>query len=319
MKVTIVNIDNWGYNKYIKLELERKGIAVTFIDLDKQQYKYPTLFHKTFNFVSKLFFDYNLKREHLNKILVKKLKTLEKQDAILVIKGDFLCANSFRFLNSKTENLIAYFNDSFKRYPRMKKIHSFFDTVYSFEPKDVKKCNFNLITNYIYFDLKRKHDKKKSPFQVFNISSLDKRDAVMPKIAAFLKSQNISYKLIAFSQKQYPDLEELNIEVSNTIYSQDAVFKMTQEASIVLDLQRPNQEGLSFRVFEALGLEKKIITTNKSIKNYDFYHPNNIAIIDSDAIEIPASFFSTPYEKLDAEIVKKYHVSSWVNQVFGLG
>jgi len=315
MKITIVNIDNWGFNKFIKDELEKRAVELNFIDLNKEQYQYPTKFHKVFNFFSKLFFDFNLKREHLNSFLFKKIKNIEKQDTILVIKGDFLCKNAIRLLNSKTDNLIIYFNDSFKRYPRMKKIYPFFDTVYSFEPKDVKKYKLQFISNYIYFNLDIKKDTK-SKYQVFNISSLDKRDEVMPKIAAYLKSNNISYKLIAFSQKQYPALEKLNIDVSNKIYNHDAVFKMTQEADIVLDLQRPNQEGLSFRIFEALGLEKKIITTNKSLVDYDFYHPNNIAIIDSDAIEIPASFFSTPYQKIDENIIKKHHISSWVNKVF---
>jgi len=318
MKITIVNIDNWGFNKYIKSELERRGVVVTFINLDKKQYQYPTLFHKGLNFITKNLFSYNLKREHLYKYLSKKIETLEKQDAILVIKGDFLCVKSLRFLKNKTTNLIAYFNDSFKRYPRMEKIYPFFDTVYSFEPNDVAKYNFKLLTNYIYFNPNTDKFKNKSKYQVFNISSLDKRDKIMPIIASYLKKNGVTFKIIAFSKKHFPKFKNLTIEVTTTVYSQEEVFKMTQESNIILDLQRPNQEGLSFRVFEAIGLEKKLITTNKSIANYDFYNPTNMVIINSEEVKIPKSFFTSPYKVLDVDLVRKYQISSWVEQVFGL-
>ena len=40
---------------------------------------------------------------------------------------------------------------------------------------------------------------------------------------------------------------------------------MYDESGIIVDLVRDNQTGLSFRIFEALGLRKKIITNNFSL------------------------------------------------------
>jgi len=81
---------------------------------------------------------------------------------------------------------------------------------------------------------------------------------------------------------------------------------------------RENQYGLSFRVFEAMALEKKIITDNEKIKNYDFYNPNNILVLNKDFSNITKEFFETPYQALPEEIYKKYTLEKWVERVFNL-
>ncbi|WP_228731997.1 MULTISPECIES: hypothetical protein [Pseudomonas] len=55
----------------------------------------------------------------------------------------------------------------------------------------------------------------------------------------------------------------------------------------------PGQAGLSFRFFEAMTSRKKVITTNKSVVDYDFYNPANILVID-----------------------EKYTLQGWVKTVF---
>jgi len=317
MKITIISLDKWGYNQFIADELKKRGVSVTHIDFYTFKYEYPTFIHKALNFFTKTFFNYNIKREHLNKILIKLLDNKEKQDSILIIKGDNLSIKTIKKIKKKTNHLVAFLNDSISRYPRMKKVHSIFDKVYSFEPDDVAKYNFNLITNYIYFDYKNL-PKIKPEFGVFNISSLDKRFETMPKFARYFKQKGVNYKLIAFSDTPHKELTELDIEQTTQTYSLNDVFKLVTKSNILLDLQRPKQKGLSFRVFEALALEKKIISTNKDLTNYDFYNPNNIAIVDSDNIKIEASFFVTTYKKIDESIINKYHISSWVDEVFNL-
>ncbi|MFI8377987.1 hypothetical protein [Leeuwenhoekiella sp. NPDC079379] len=51
---------------------------------------------------------------------------------------------------------------------------------------------------------------------------------------------------------------------------------LMQDYDILLDVQKGNQEGLTFRIFEALALKKKLIITNKSIVDYYFYDPQNL-------------------------------------------
>ena len=83
-----------------------------------------------------------------------------------------------------------------------------------------------------------------------------------------------------------------------------------------MDLVRKNQTGLSFRFFEAMPLQKRIITNNLNVKNYSFYNTNNILIIDDD--KIPDSFFENKFEKLSTKIYNNYTISSWVKRIFDL-
>ena len=92
-----------------------------------------------------------------------------------------------------------------------------------------------------------------------------------------------------------------------------------KKCKIVLDLQRPKQKGLSFRVFESLAFNKKLITLNKEILKYDFYNSQNILVIkDLKHIDIPNSFLKSDYKKVDNKILEKYHISKWVKEVFEL-
>lgn len=315
MKITILSLDKWGYNKYIADALEEKGHEVTNIDFYKFKYTYPSKLHKIANFFTKSLFNYNFKRAHLNTAISKLIANQPKQDYTLIIKSDNLSISTIKKIKKNTLQLVTFLNDSTSRYPRMKKVFPYFDTVYAFDPDDVKKYDFNLITNYIYFDYKNLR-LPEPEFNVFNISSLDKRKQTMPNFANYFNLHNIDFKLIAFSSDYDTNLDDTNIEHTTKMYSLNEVFEIVKKSRILLDLQRPKQKGLSFRVFEAIALQKKLITTNTDIVNYDFYDANNIFIVDPENIEIPSNFFSTSYKPLPPKIVKHYHISSWVKHVF---
>jgi|688.fasta_scaffold02903_9 glycosyltransferase involved in cell wall biosynthesis len=83
----------------------------------------------------------------------------------------------------------------------------------------------------------------------------------------------------------------------------------------LLENQQKNKAGLTFRVFESLGLEKKLIATIKDVKNYDFYNPINILFNNIDHLAFPKTFFKTPYQPIDGQILKKYLVENWVSSI----
>src|SRR5690606_22427697 len=118
-------------------------------------------------------------------------------------------------------------------------------------------------------------------------------------------------------RKEKP-LNSENIKVVKDYISLKEVINYMEGSTILLDIQKENQEGLSFRVFEALGYEKKLITTNKDIVNYDFYNPNNILIIDRENPHIPKTFLDSSYSTVSENIIKKYRRESWIQQVFGI-
>lgn len=74
--------------------------------------------------------------------------------------------------------------------------------------------------------------------------------------------------------------------------------------------------GLSFRTFEAMGYDKKLITTNAEIIKYDFYNPNNIFVLNNDNLAKLNEFLEKPYEPLPVEIKQKYSFTNWIRYVF---
>ena len=312
MKITIISYDNWGFNNYITDILAQKGHVVNHINFHTFKYNYPNIQTKLYNFILKTVFNTNIKNTYYgNEILKKLAEKNEIQDIILTIKGDFIDPKSILEFKKYTKKSIAFFNDSTARCPKIKRVIPIFDEVFSFEKEDCKKYNLNFITNWIY-TLETNH-KKTEEYQVFNISSKDRRSAFISKIAAILKENKINYKIIIFDKKsknQDPNLEYITQQIPLS-----EVNTILNNAQVLLDVNRIGQKGLTFRVLESIGLEKKLITTNSDIKNYDFYNPNNILIIDEKKIEIPFDFFNNTYKKVPEEILKKYTLDSWINNV----
>ena len=312
MKITIISYDNWGFNEQLKNALEQKGHSVHYINLYGFKHKYPNFQTKLYNFILKTVSNKNIKNIYYGKEILKKLKeNNEIQDIILTIKGEFIDPKAILDFKKYTKKSIAFFNDSISRCPRTKNVISCFDEVYSFEKEDCSKYNLKFITNWIYPT--PTNNKKTEQFQVFNISSKDKRFSTIEKIASVLKEKNINYKIFIFDKKS-KGLKS-NVEFISKQIPLPEVYDYLHNSQVLLDINRKHQNGLTFRVFESIGLEKKLITTNADIKNYDFYNPNNILIIDGKKPDISLEFFNNEYEKIPEEVLKNYTLEGWINQV----
>ncbi len=90
------------------------------------------------------------------------------------------------------------------------------------------------------------------------------------------------------------------------------IISILHDTNFVIDVEHPNQQGLTMRTIEMLGLQKKLITTNKSIVDYDFYHPNNICVVDRQNPVVDAGFLQSDYFYIDKTIRNKYSLKSWL-------
>jgi hypothetical protein len=313
MYITLISLDNWGLNKHIASSLEKQGHVVHHIDFNTFKYKYPSVLHKAYNFVLKAFFKTNLKHLHYGKEIINQLqKNNQTQDVILTIKGDFIDPKSILEFKNYTKKSVGFFNDNTYRCPKIKRVLHCFDEVFSFEKEDCTKFNLKFASNWIYTS-KSADNNNQFDFDVFNISSIDKRLPILKRIANNLASQNINFKFIIYDKKKND--EDKNITYIRKHMPLSEVNDYIGRSKVLLDINRLGQAGLTFRVFESLGLEKKLITTNSDIKNYDFYNPNNILIIDENNPVVPADFFKNEYEKIPDSILHKYTLEGWTEIV----
>ena len=89
-----------------------------------------------------------------------------------------------------------------------------------------------------------------------------------------------------------------------------------ERARVSLDVEGPGQTGLTMRTIEVLGAKRKLITTNKTIKQYNFYDERNILIVDRNNPKIDLEFIREPFSEIDTVIYEQYSLEAWIDELF---
>jgi hypothetical protein len=310
-KILLIAPYSFGYTQYIYEAIAKyDSVSAEIIYLDVPTFSYKNFFHHLQNVISKIFFGKNLKKTLGANRIKNQIQVLGKQDLIFIIRPDALDNTTLTFLKNATQKLDAYYWDSTRRFPRMAKIIPFFDTIYSYDKEDVARYDLKFLTNYIF------HSEVKSPktkYQFFNISTVDYRLPLLEKTTEYISSKGWTHRIFVYNRSP---IETKHVKLLTTQKNVKESLQLMAACDIVVEIQREEQTGLSFRAFEAMGLEKKLITTNKDIVNYDFYHPQNILVLDLEDIQIPDDFVTSPYLSVDEKILSKYRLENWVKPVF---
>lgn len=309
-KITLIYPFAYGYIDFVIDELQSyQNVEVTDIKTDLIKYIYPNVFKRLENMVSKPF-GRNLKKIYFKDEIFNKI--VGEQDIIFIIRPDLLDDSILNELKTKTKKLVAYYYDSCEKYPKQVEIIPLFDEIFSYEKDDIKKFGFSEASNFIY-----DNDISEEPikYDIFNVSSYDSRIDEIDKISRELADFGfaIHFVLFWYEKLNYPHL------ISTTSYlSLSETKKLIAQSKAMIDIQRIDQKGLSFRTFESLGYQKKLITTNDAILKCDFYHPNNMMVIEKDQLNLKEiqEFLELPYQEISEEIIEKYNVKTFVKNIF---
>lgn len=99
----------------------------------------------------------------------------------------------------------------------------------------------------------------------------------------------------------------------------DEVRQIFSDSLAVLDIEHPKQTGLTMRTFETLGARKKLVTTNRSVVDEDFYDPNNVLVVERGRpLTVPPAFFDSPYVDLASEIYRRYSIDAWLAEILNV-
>lgn len=311
MRILFLCPNYYGIYKIIEkgiqenLECELKTIILN-------EYKYKNFGQKILNFVSKTFFKKNLKKIWASKDCISSIKPEDTFDYLLIISPDYLRNEELEYVTSKAKKSIVYFWDSFNNIPRYERTLPFFDKHYSFEPKDVKKYNLNFLTNFYY---KTEKDLP-SEFDTFFIGALDNRITQLLEIVSTLKDKKNKIIVLSKNKSKLKTLENKGLQLITKPKTFEEIQQYFRNSKTIIDIQKKIQNGLTFRVFDAMSHRKKLITTNKDIINYDFYNPNNIFVWDENVKTIPNNFFELPYQELPNAIFEKYSIKNWIETIF---
>jgi len=320
-KVLFITPDYMDYTSIILDGITEYSNAETFLITTtgkKLKFTYRNTFHRIQNFFSKLILNKNQKKLFYNKVIRERLETifteLQGFDDVFIIRPD-LIKKHLPFIKKHSKRLIAYFWDSFARIPEGRDTIQYFDKFFSFEPKNVKDHNLLFLPNFYSPDLAANKDSKPQ-FDLSYVASSDDRLPTLERILDSLIHLPLKTNINIVATETIANKNEKSIRWFTDVLPRNETIRIMNDSRVLLDIAQSKQDGLSFRIFEAMALEKKIITTNKSVATYDFYNPINIFIWQNESTIPSLDFFTTSYSPLPPEIVKRYSLQYWIHHIF---
>ncbi|AZL83579.1 lipopolysaccharide biosynthesis protein [Aliivibrio salmonicida] len=325
-KILFIAPSFFGYEKDITDELIALGVDVDYFD----ERPFTSSIAKILN---RLNFKTLIKSDiekHFTQICYK--ATEKKYDYLFVISPETLEQKFIENIQSANESMISilYMWDSFKNKSNAKKVVSCFDRVFSFDPTDrISGVDIRFLALF-YNNNFKSIERDKLVTTQYAVSFIGTVHSDRVKLAKSIMKQfkdrgfntfsffYCSSKLLFILKKMFTrefDFISYN-EVSFSSMSKLEIKNVFINSSAVIDIQHPDQTGLTMRSIEMLGLNKKLIMTNADIKNYAFYSESNVLVIDRDAPVISERFMSSIYLKPEQEIYDKYSLQSWICTLF---
>lgn len=187
--------------------------------------------------------------------------------------------------------------------------------ILTFDKDDARKYRFSFANQVYKYPAKSLHQKEVVANSVFFIGQDKYRSRRLAKLAIMLTSagaQPVFYILKGKHTVEEPTLKVFYHDVGMNYAN---VLEYIQRSSCLLEIVQKGQSGITLRTLEALFCQKKLITNNKAVKDYDFYHPNNVFIYtdETDTNDVKA-FLLSPYVPISKEITDNYEIETWIKQ-----
>lgn len=322
-KILYIGPKFFGYELEIQKTLKSLGGEVDFYD-DRPK---NTFLVRVLIRLKLKFFIRRIINKYYKNIFEKVSK--KKFDYVLIISPETLDYKKTLKLKKIQPNskFILYMWDSFSNKNSFNTIQ-LFDKIISFDSRDAQKYNLNFLPLFYIKDYESIRDDINDYKYDLCITATAHSDRYV--IAKKLRNQISDLGLVMFSYFYLPSkimywLRKVFIkkygygdikDFSFSFLSQQEIIKIIEQSKVVLDINHPLQYGLTSRCLEALGANRKLITTNQNIKDYDFYNESNIRIIDRNSPIITVDFFNSKYIKPTREIYKKYSLMNWLINIF---
>ena len=312
------HVPNYGYHKVMIESFKKAGAEVD--DFDSRP---------SHNFWTKALIRIN--RNLLGPIIDKYHNSIIEKvkgnnyDIVYCYKGEAFSPAMIQKLKDTFPKayFVLYFPDSVRNNPSARQIIPLFDDCYTFDKDDTSEFGINFLPLF-YSDNMRavanaNVQKKYDLFFVGTVHS-DRYNFIKKIVNQYeakglkaftwfyFPSRVLYYKML-FENKEVRKAPKNEFKFKTIPATQLA--ELLASSSVVLDIQHPKQTGLTMRTIETRGAKKKLITTNTQIKNYDFYNPSNILVVDRKNPVIPDEFMSTPYVEIPQEIYEKYYIDKW--------
>ena len=322
-RILFFYLSTFNYENEIKWAMEREGATVdTFNERPTNNVFVRILIRLNRNLIDKYI------RMYYDEIIEKTKHN--KYDFIFFIKGESLSPviiNKLRGAHPEAK-IVMYYWDSIANNLNARKLLGCFDRVLSFDKNDCDTMKLKFLPLFYipqYAEIAEKKVEQKYDMMFAGTTHSERYEFVNGIAEQITKQGGKCFTWFYFPSKvnfyklkiDNPRFRSAKIENFNfKPMSREKLLELYAESRIQIDMQHPKQTGLTMRTIETLGAKKKLITTNPNVKEYDFYRPENILIVDRYTPIIPKEFIETSWKELPVEVYKKYSISSWLNIIF---
>ena len=281
--------------------------------------KYENIFRRIF-FKDKTFLHRKYDEYH-QKIDIKRLKNIIKKhpkiDYILFFRADLYSKKAIQLCRKISKQMMSYQFDGMAVGQKILDHQPLFDKIFTFDKNDQLKYHFLPLTNCWF---PNPHTNTQADTDIFYVGvGTPDRIKYATKISEYASKKHLKINVIlgvpnhVFTQNKGGGVKLIHDGIPF-----EENWRNLMRSKAILDMKLPYHEGLGFRFFEAMYYKKKIITDNVNVKNYDFYHPDNIFITDYEDFSGLKEFLEKPYYEIDEKIVNKYGVENWLRYVLDI-
>lgn len=323
-KRILLGMPNWFLFEEIKKKLEDLGFEVIDIAFSNK-FKYASNRDRLISFIQKNILGNKDYKARLNfrdtgKTIRETFQNYsDKIDYALLIRADYYSIDFIKSVKEKVKVLVGYQWDGLDRFSWVKQRIPIFDRFFVFDPSDVHFSNVLPSTNFFIESSTTKNIVQDIPVYYLGIYT-KKRVPQLINLANQLNKINVSYNIKLISNKESVLKKYHNevIDVQSDYVSYEENLELINRSRIIVDLLHDVHKGLSFRVFEAIGNEKKLILNNPEILKYEFYDPTNFFLVKDENYDGLEEFVNTPYKPLPEHIKEKYSFDNWIRYVLDI-
>lgn len=323
-KILFFSANFFGYQHEITNKLTELGAEVDFFDeRPKNTFLYKAFIRFDRRFVRRAIDDYY-------RSIIESTKTKE-YDFVFFLKAEVITPKLLKELKEYQQKakFILYMWDSIDHFPLVQKLFPEFDKILSFDKEDVKKRPDFHFRPLFYLDeyaqISERPKKYNYDVAFIGTAHLD-RLPVLLALKDFCQKNDVKSYFFIFLQdlkiyyfrkllyKSFRKSKKSDFEL--TPLSKEEIKSIINRTICVLDVEKTVQTGLTMRAIETLGARRKLITTNTTIKDYDFFDERNIFIVDRENPIIPEGFLEGEYRSIDSKIYAKYSIQHWLEDIF---
>ena len=324
-RVLIISPRFFGYERRIVERLEFRGAKAVLVD---DRPSNGTLSKALIRMSSSLM---RPRLDAYHRSVIQRLLGESFDDILFVVPESCSTATIRRYREAFVgARVLLYMWDSFENKTRrdVRGFLKLFDRAFSFDGVDCDK--YGMSFRPLFFT-ETPDPSTEEPVDTFGFSFIGTIHSDRYKILTALKSHadkasvryfiypflpsRLHYWLYKFTKWEFRGTHQSDLRFNPLPYTE--VLRVMRDSVAVVDIEHPDQRGLTMRTLEVIGAGKKLITTNRNVLQYPFYSPERIQVIDRRDPVIASDFLKTSVESLPPHLLAKYSLDGWIDDLFG--